>query len=88
LQGFGAGRAKILQLLFGGGRVKPREKPQDSGTQELFRAKLKNIINLRHELVRLGDLIDWGRLEAHFAPYYGDMGRLGLSIRLVVGMHC
>ncbi len=38
--------------------------------EELFRAKLKNIINLRHELVRLGDLIDWARLEAHFAPYY------------------
>ena len=35
---------------------------------ELFRAKLKNIINLRHELVRLGDLIDWARLEAHFWP--------------------
>jgi IS5 family transposase len=45
-------------------------KPQDSGTEELFRSKLKNIINLRHELVRLGKLIDWARLEAHFAPYY------------------
>ncbi len=36
--------------------MKPRPKPQDSGTQELFRAKLKNIINLGHELVRLGEL--------------------------------
>lgn len=67
--------------------MKPLVKPQDSGTQELFRAKLKNIINLRHELVRLGDLIDWARLEAHFAPYYRDMGRPGLPIRLVVGLH-
>jgi len=67
--------------------MKPRVKPQDSGTQELFRAKLKNIINLRHELVRLGDLIDWGRLEAHFAPYYREVGRPGLPIRLVVGLH-
>lgn len=67
--------------------MKPRVKPQDSGTQELFRAKLKNIINLRHELVRLGELIDWERLEAHFAPYYREAGRPGLPIRLVVGLH-
>ena len=67
--------------------MKPRVKPQDSGVEELFRAKLKNIINMRHELVRLGDLIDWGRLETHFAPYYSAAGRPGLPIRLVVGLH-
>src|SRR5271166_6620429 len=67
--------------------MKPRVKPQDSGVEELFRSKLKNIINMRHELVRLGELIDWGRLEAHFAPYYSEAGRPGLPIRLVVGLH-
>jgi len=55
--------------------MKPRPNPQDSGTQELFRAKLRNIINLQHELVRLGELIDWQRLEVHFAPYYREAGR-------------
>jgi len=39
------------------------------------------------ELVRLGELIDWQRLEAHFAPYYREAGRPGLPIRLVVGLH-
>src|ERR1700719_3424951 len=67
--------------------MKPRPKPQDNGTEELFRSKLKNIINLRHELVRLGELIDWARLEAHFAAYYREAGRPGLPIRLVVGLH-
>src|SRR5258708_12744803 len=67
--------------------MKPRSKPQESGTQELFRAKLRNIINLSHELVRLGELIDWGRLEAHFATYYREAGRPGLPMRLVVGLH-
>src|SRR5258708_32605959 len=67
--------------------MKPRSKPQESGTQELFRGKLKNILNLQHELVQLGELIDWARLEAHFAPYYGEAGRPGLPIRLVVGLH-
>jgi IS5 family transposase len=67
--------------------MKPKAKPQDSGAKELFRAKLKNIINMRHELVRLGELIDWVRLEAHFAPYYSAAGRLALPIRLLVGRH-
>src|SRR6266481_8394290 len=67
--------------------MKPRPKPQDSGTQDLFRSKLRNIINLQHELVRLGELIDWGHLEAHFAAYYREAGRPGLPIRLVVGLH-
>ena len=68
--------------------MKPRPKPQESGSEELFRSKLKNIINLRHELVRLGELIDWARLEEHFAPYYKQAGRPGLPIRLVVGCTC
>jgi hypothetical protein len=67
--------------------MKPRVKPQESGMEELFRSKLKNIINLRHELMRLGELIDWARLEAHFAPYYKEAGRPGLPIRLLVGLH-
>ena len=43
--------------------MKSRVKAQDSGVEELFRSKLKNVINMRHELVRLGELIDWARLE-------------------------
>jgi len=35
--------------------MKPRVKPQESGSEELFHSKLKNIINLRHELVRLSE---------------------------------
>jgi len=32
-------------------------------------------------------LIDWARLESHFAPYYKEAERPGLPIRLVVGLH-
>jgi transposase, IS5 family len=67
--------------------MKPRPTQQDSGTEELFRAKLKNIINLRHELVRLAELIDWKQMEEHFAVYYGELGRPGKPIRLLVGLH-
>jgi len=67
--------------------MKPKATVQDSGTQELFRAKLVNIIHLQHPLVRLAGLIDWQRLEAHFAPYYREAGRPGLPTRLIVGLH-
>src|ERR1039458_9428009 len=67
--------------------MKPRPKLQDSGTEELFRSELKNIINLGHELVRLGVWINWAAVGAHFAPYYKEAGRPGLPIRLVVGLH-
>ena len=67
--------------------MRPRVKPQDSGTEDLFRSKLRNIINLQHELVQLGELLDWARLEAHLAPYYKEEGRPGLPIRLLVGLH-
>ena len=67
--------------------MKPRVKPQDSGGGRTVSCEAENIINMRHELVRLGDLIDWTRLEAYFAPYYSEAGRPGLPIRLVVGLH-
>jgi IS5 family transposase len=61
-------------------------QPQDSGREDLFRSPLQSILNLRHELVRLGELLDWARLEAHFAAYSKEQGRPGLAIRLVVGL--
>src|SRR6266699_2638580 len=67
--------------------MKPRVKQKDRGMEDLFRSKLKSIINLRHELVRLGELIDGARLETHFAPYYKEARRPGLPIRLLVGLH-
>lgn len=66
--------------------MKPRVR-EESGQEDLFRARLKNIINLEHELVRLGEWIDWPRLETHFAAYYSEEGRPGTPIRLIVGLH-
>jgi len=66
--------------------MKPRSK-EASRTEDLFRSKLENIINLRHPLVKLAGLIDWGRLEAHFLPYYADKGRPAHPVRLLVGLH-
>ena len=40
--------------------------PEVEPTEDLFRLRLEQMIDPRHELVRLGELIDWSRLEAEF----------------------
>ncbi len=37
---------------------KPRER-RETGEQDLFRARLDQILNMNHELVRLARAIDW-----------------------------
>ncbi len=55
---------------------------------DLFRARLENLVDRRHPLVRLAELIDWGRFDAAFGPLYTDgSGRPGLPTRLMVGLH-
>ena len=61
----------------------PKAEPQE----DLFRARLENLVDPRHALVRLAGLIDWGRFEAAFGPLYMDGGRPGLPTRLMVGLH-
>lgn len=54
---------------------------------DLFRSQLDQIINLKHELVILGQLIDWLHLEKKFGAFYHETGRPGVSTRLMVGIH-
>lgn len=55
---------------------------------ELFRSALVNLIDPQHPLVRLAGLINWDRFAAAFGPLYRDgVGRPGLPIRLMVGLH-
>src|ERR671929_2327912 len=62
----------------------PKTEPQE----DLFRARLENLVDLRHPLVRLAKLIDWRRFEAEFGPLYTEAsGRSGLPTRLMVGLH-
>ena len=66
--------------------MRPKE-PEAEPQEDLFRARLENLVNPRHALVRLAGLIDWGRFETEFGPLYTDGGRPGLPIRLMVGLH-
>src|SRR5260221_7828702 len=66
--------------------MRPKE-PLTTATDDLFRARLSNIINPRHEVVRLAQMIDWRMFERAFGPLYAEVGRPGLPTRLMVGLH-
>ena len=66
--------------------MRPRER-RESGEQDLFRARLDQIIDMEHALVRLARTIDWGFLETTFGAVYEDgAGRPPLPTRLMAGL--
>ena len=67
-------------------RPNPVPTPAD-GETDLFRNRLDNMIDMRHELVRLAGLIDWKRFDEAFGGLYAEKGRPGLPTRLMVGLH-
>ena len=51
------------------------KKHETTGSGDLFRARLDQIINMRHELVQLAGKIDWEFIDGEIAPLYSDGGR-------------
>src|SRR5499433_3182069 len=62
------------------------KKPETTGEGDLFRARLDQIINLKHELVQLGAKLDWNWLDSEIAPLYSDKGRPGIETRFMLGL--
>ena len=62
------------------------KKHETTGSADLFRARLDQIINLNHELVQLAEKIDWDFLPSEIAPLYSDKGRPGIKTRFVIGL--
>ena len=66
--------------------MRPRER-RESGEQDLFRARLDQIIDMDHELAKLARAIDWRFLEEKFGAVYTDRpGRPPLPTRLMAGL--
>jgi transposase, IS5 family len=64
----------------------PREV-RDSGQDDLFRARLDQIVNMNHPVARLSRQIDWGFLEQCFGRIYADgPGQPPLPTRLMAGL--
>lgn len=66
--------------------MRPKE-PEATPQPDLFRLKLVNLIDLRHELCRLADKMDWAGLSHDFGALYSENGRPGIPIRLMAGLH-
>ena len=64
--------------------MKPSRKPP-SGTDDLFRSRLENIIDMGHQLVRLGAAIDWAFFDDAYDAFYSEEGRPGIPTRMMVG---
>jgi hypothetical protein len=46
------------------------KKHKTTGSNDLFRARLDQIINMKHELVLLAGRIDWDWIDGEIAPLY------------------
>jgi IS5 family transposase len=62
------------------------EKPKTTRSSDLFRARLVQIINLRHELAQLAGQIDWDFIDGEIAPLYSDKGRPEIPTRFAIGL--
>ena len=66
--------------------MKPRER-RETGEQDLFRARLDQIINTQHELVKLAHAISWRFIEERCGAVYSDgPGMPPLPTRLMAGL--
>ena len=62
------------------------KKHETTGSNDLFRARLDQIINLKHELAQLAGKIDWDFIDGEIAPLYSDKGRPGIETRFAIGL--
>src|SRR5438270_13412845 len=62
------------------------KKHKTTGSSDLFRARLDQIINLKHELVQLAGKIDSDWIEGEIAPLYSENGRPGIETRFMIGL--
>ena len=66
--------------------MKPRER-RETGELDLFRSRLDQIINMKHELVRLAKTVSWEAIEARCGEVYSDgPGMPPLPTRLMAGL--
>src|SRR5688500_2034399 len=61
-------------------------KPTLPTSGDLYRSRLDQILDHRHELFRLASLIDWDRFDQAFGRFYRPLGRPAKPTRLMVGL--
>jgi Transposase domain (DUF772). len=64
-----------------------KHRPRPPEQNDLFRPRLVDMIDMRHELVTLAGLIDWEFFEREWAGFFpSTIGRPATSSRLVAGL--
>ncbi len=68
--------------------MQPKKMSKNGPSEDLFRSRLEQILNLKHPLCVLAERINWLVFEGEFGVLYHEhLGRPGLPIRLLVGLH-
>ena len=65
--------------------MRPKQ-PVTPRSDDLFRARLDQIIDKKHALVVLADKIDWAWIDDELAECFSDQGRPAEPVRFMVGM--
>src|SRR4028119_1638501 len=64
-----------------------KHRPRPAEQNDLFRPRLVDLIDMRHELVKLASLIDWEFFDREWAGFFpSTTGRPATSPRLVAGL--
>lgn len=67
--------------------MKPKSS-QSNGQNDLFRTRLADLLDQRHELYQLANLIDWQKLDQEFGTFFSpSTGAPALPTRLIAGLH-
>src|SRR3974390_1238243 len=65
--------------------MRPKQR-KVTGEGDLFRARLDQTIELKHQRVQLAGALDWEWLDEEIAPLYRQNGRPGVATRFVIGL--
>lgn len=66
--------------------MKP-EKIRHTSQMDFVRMELKDLVDRRHELVKLAHQMQWAGFDEEFGATYADFGRPGAPTRMMVGLH-
>lgn len=61
-------------------------KTQAEDAGDLFRARLDQIINMQHALVRLAGKVDWDWIDGELSELFSACGRPGVPTRFMIGL--
>ncbi len=65
--------------------MRPKQQPK-ARHDDLFRSRLDQIINMKHELVVLSQKIGWVWIDEQLADRFSENGRPAEPVRFMIGM--